>query len=903
MGQALSCSGGEQRTTSSPLSIKQRDQLLVEFKDISAELVPEKMIARTIDAILHLLPVERASVFICDRAAGVMRTFNEVDVETEPTSMRDILAGGPDALDVAPSVRTITIPIDKGIAGSVVASGKVLMIADAHKDPRFDSSVDKETGFYTRNLVTVPVKLSTRALDEVDRQSLKRSKTRALPPSNESGTRGTKAADRRSVAGGGVRKEEEVVAVLQALNHDGHFSKHDVSVLEFIAMLLAGVLARSALVDEAVREKSKATALLKVAEAVNSSETSRMKAMKVMGAVKLGVDCERAAFVLVDEVHNEQVLFSIDSDSAGLRFSTSAGVTGACITTAAPIIIPDAYADSRFNKEADAATGFVTRDIVAVPVIRGGGGPPRVIAVIEGVNARRGRFDEEQVQVMQTIALQVADRLMPSLIQDMVEASSLDHGLEEAEVERVKAMLTSEFALPKPDRVRKAQSHFNDVLHESFHSRKEGSTRRGVYDESRLITSSSAAAADAAASSSAASTPSGAPGTAPSRSGTGTGPNTIRMTAAVQRSWLGDMLGTGSFPSLPVLSEGVLFTRPRGMSEAELVHWDLDILAFDTTELMQLTAAIFQQSGVLETFGISGETLAHFIAAIGGRYHANPYHNFNHGVHVLLGSWLLARDELKYRGKQSFSSKGASLTERSNIQKTSFHNVESLEPLHVLALLIAAVGHDVDHPGVNNAFMCASNSALAMRYNDVSVLENHHASTTFEILAVKRCNMLGTITADQRKEVRALMIAAILATDMAHHQAMVKELSVQASDTTSAVTVAFTMRVLCHVADLGNCAIKCAEPLPKRPSSSLARAFSHRLLARPPRTATPRPHAHPDRVRPRLGFIGGSSRRHGRSACATRPSTRPTRSRRSVCRVASSRPTLTTSSRLASWSS
>jgi len=280
------------------------------------------------------------------------------------------------------------------------------------------------------------------------------------------------------------------------------------------------------------------------------------------------------------------------------------------------------------------------------------------------------------------------------------------------------------------------------------------------------------------------------------------------MTAAVQRSWLGDMLGTGSFPSLPVLSEGVLFTRPRGMSEAELVHWDLDILAFDTTELMQLTAAIFQQSGVLETFGISGETLAHFIAAIGGRYHANPYHNFNHGVHVLLGSWLLARDELKYRGKQSFSSKGASLTERSNIQKTSFHNVESLEPLHVLALLIAAVGHDVDHPGVNNAFMCASNSALAMRYNDVSVLENHHASTTFEILAVKRCNMLGTITADQRKEVRALMIAAILATDMAHHQAMVKELSVQASDTTSAVTVAFTMRVLCHVADLGNCAIK-----------------------------------------------------------------------------------------------
>jgi len=87
------------------------------------------------------------------------------------------------------------------------------------------------------------------------------------------------------------------------------------------------------------------------------------------------------------------------------------------------------------------------------------------------------------------------------------------------------------------------------------------------------------------------------------------------------------------------------------------------------------------------------------------------------------------------------------------------------------------------------------------------VLENHHAATTFEILAHPSCNMLRTITFEQRKEVRSLMIAAILATDMAHHQAMVKELTQQASDQTTTVPPAFTLRVLCHVADLGNCAI------------------------------------------------------------------------------------------------
>ena len=43
---------------------------------------------------------------------------------------------------------------------------------------------------------------------------------------------------------------------------------------------------------------------------------------------------------------------------------------------------------------------------------------------------------------------------------------------------------------------------------------------------------------------------------------------------------------------------------------------------------------------------------------------------------------------------------------------------EPLSQLHVLALLVASVGHDVDHPGVNNAFLCSTGSPLARRYND-----------------------------------------------------------------------------------------------------------------------------------------------------------------------------------------
>lgn len=52
----------------------------------------------------------------------------------------------------------------------------------------------------------------------------------------------------------------------------------------------------------------------------------------------------------------------------------------------------------------------------------------------------------------------------------------------------------------------------------------------------------------------------------------------------------------------------------------------------------------------------------------------------------------------------------------------------------VLGLLVGALCHDIAHPGRTNTFEINSQSKRAMVYNDVSVLENHHAHTTFQIL-------------------------------------------------------------------------------------------------------------------------------------------------------------------------
>lgn len=86
-----------------------------------------------------------------------------------------------------------------------------------------------------------------------------------------------------------------------------------------------------------------------------------------------------------------------------------------------------------------------------------------------------------------------------------------------------------------------------------------------------------------------------------------------------------------------------------------------------------------------------------------------------------------------------------------------------LKPFDALTLLVSAIGHDVGHPGVNNAFLVALNSPLAQLYNDRSVLESFHCAAYSQIL--RRYWPVAFADVAMRK----LMITSILATDMGLH--------------------------------------------------------------------------------------------------------------------------------------
>lgn len=63
----------------------------------------------------------------------------------------------------------------------------------------------------------------------------------------------------------------------------------------------------------------------------------------------------------------------------------------------------------------------------------------------------------------------------------------------------------------------------------------------------------------------------------------------------------------------------------------------------------------------------------------------------------------------------------------------------------MLSYILAGACHDIGHPGFNNIYLIEKRDQLANRYNDISVLENFHVATTFEILSNENYNIFSDL--------------------------------------------------------------------------------------------------------------------------------------------------------------
>ncbi len=150
----------------------------------------------------------------------------------------------------------------------------------------------------------------------------------------------------------------------------------------------------------------KTSALLEIARRVADSMSLDVLLPKMVELVSEFLRAERSTIFLYDEETDELFSKAAQGDGIGeIRFSSGLGIAGAVLKCGEPLLISDAYADERFNREVDRETGFKTRDILCVPISHKASG---VIGVIQVLNRKDGEFQQVDVTLLQSVATQAA---------------------------------------------------------------------------------------------------------------------------------------------------------------------------------------------------------------------------------------------------------------------------------------------------------------------------------------------------------------------------------------------------------------------------------------------------------------------------------------------------------------
>lgn len=167
-----------------------------------------------------------------------------------------------------------------------------------------------------------------------------------------------------------------------------------------------------------------------------------------------------------------------------------------------------------------------------------------------------------------------------------------------------------------------------------------------------------------------------------------------------------------------------------------------DVWQWEPNEMLILLEEMYENLGLLDELDIHPATLKRFLLRVQENYRNNPFHNFRHSFCVSQMMYVLIHSCRLY---------------------------DYLTKRDLCVLLTACICHDLDHPGFNNTYQINARTELAIRYNDMSPLENHHCAVAFKILGQPECNIFSSFTEEEFKALRAEMIIIILATDMARH--------------------------------------------------------------------------------------------------------------------------------------
>lgn len=242
----------------------------------------------------------------------------------------------------------------------------------------------------------------------------------------------------------------------------------------------------------------------------------------------------------------------------------------------------------------------------------------------------------------------------------------------------------------------------------------------------------------------------------------------------------------------------------------QLRKLDFYPFGYEADELVRFVALIMEDTRCVERCRVSPDRLRNWAWASQRHYRDNPYHNWLHGFSVFQHCYYQLYVALTQKSKPRY--------------------------LDVFGLLIAALCHDFDHPGFTNSFLVEVEDELAIKYNDMSVLENHHANLACGLLRKDETGIGAALDRSEQQTLRRIIIRCILDTDMTRHSETCQKCSAlvsvaQDEDRSTAEDRQFWLSLCVHTADLSGQVQPWASALEweKRVSQEFLRQASHEL--------------------------------------------------------------------------
>jgi len=211
---------------------------------------------------------------------------------------------------------------------------------------------------------------------------------------------------------------------------------------------------------------------------------------------------------------------------------------------------------------------------------------------------------------------------------------------------------------------------------------------------------------------------------------------------------------------------------------------DVFQLEKDTQQpLVHVFMSIWGKRGLEKMSKASSDQVMEFMQSVEASYRPNLYHNRVHAAEVTyIAYYLWAQLDAQEHMRGYFSA------------------------ADLLALILAAAIHDMAHPGQGNDFLVKTQNALALRYNDRSVLENYHIACAFALVKEMGIPLLEhSLPSPPAETLKGRVVDMVLATDMAQHRRVVDDMNAemavhQAQDIDKLVLEPH----LLHLADIGH---------------------------------------------------------------------------------------------------